>query len=373
MKIYVVDTETTISNNGNPFDTTNRMVCIGVGDVWNRTKSVHYNFDEVTLEEECLIVAFNAKFDLHWLRRYNKLPEKFYVWDLQLWEFMDSAQLNAYPALNDVSVKRGFGEKLDKVKEEYWNKGIDTGDIPHDVLTEYTLQDVQLELDLFLWQMQQRPTWFNLFLAQCQDLIVLEEMEWNGLTLDKEKCDKEALKVQIEIKDIELELSERCPGVPLNYNSDDHMSAYLYGGIIYVEERVPIGQYKTGNKIGQTRFKVLVREYPLERLVEPVKGSELKKEGMFSTSEEILRKLKPNKKVKRILELLKRRSQLAKLYSTYLIGFPKLMLEMNWEGNEVHGQFNQVRASTGRLSSSNPNLQNIAPEFAKLFVSRYDE
>lgn len=157
-----------------------------------------------------------------------------------------------------------------------------------------------------------------------------------------------------------------------NFNSDPHLSAYLYGGVISVDERVPAGVYKTGARAGEPRYKVLTREYVLERLVEPVKGSELQKEGVWSTADDVLRKLKPNKKVKKKLELLKRRSQLAKLLSTYLVGFPKLMLEMNWEGNEVHGQFNQVRAATGRLSSSSPNLQNISPDFAVLFVSRYD-
>jgi DNA polymerase I-like protein with 3'-5' exonuclease and polymerase domains len=45
--------------------------------------------------------------------------------------------------------------------------------------------------------------------------------------------------------------------------------------------------------------------------------------------------------------------------------------EFGWPKDTIHGQFNMVVAQTGRLSSSNPNLQNFAKIIKELFYSRY--
>ena len=50
--------------------------------------------------------------------------------------------------------------------------------------------------------------------------------------------------------------------------------------------------------------------------------------------------------------------------------FLSVMETKGWDGS-IHGQFNQVVARTGRLSSSAPNMQNTPPELDKLLVSRY--
>lgn len=77
------------------------------------------------------------------------------------------------------------------------------------------------------------------------------------------------------------------------------------------------------------------------------------KSGQYSTSEEILSKLAKNHPV--IADILHWRS-LQKLLSTYVLALPK---QVNPKTKRIHTVFNQTLTSTGRLSSLNPNLQNI--------------
>ncbi|MEC8176136.1 MAG: DNA polymerase I [Bacteroidota bacterium] len=77
------------------------------------------------------------------------------------------------------------------------------------------------------------------------------------------------------------------------------------------------------------------------------------KSGQYSTSEEILSKLAKNHPV--IADILHWRS-LQKLLSTYVLALPK---QVNPKTKRIHTIFNQTLTSTGRLSSLNPNLQNI--------------
>ena len=77
------------------------------------------------------------------------------------------------------------------------------------------------------------------------------------------------------------------------------------------------------------------------------------KSGQYSTSEEVLSKLAKDHQVVR--EVLEWRS-LQKLINTYVDALPK---QINSISNRIHAVFNQAVAATGRLSSNNPNLQNI--------------
>jgi DNA polymerase I-like protein with 3'-5' exonuclease and polymerase domains len=134
---------------------------------------------------------------------------------------------------------------------------------------------------------------------------------------------------------------------------------------------MPVGVYKTGAKIGQPRYKIIEWKHDLDRLVEPPRGSELKKEGYYATDEPTLRSIKCNREARRRLDLLLERAESSKLIGTYYRGIPELIEEMGWPSNSIHGQFNQCVAATGRLSSSRPNLQNFAKVVGSLLRSRY--
>src|SRR5690606_21376870 len=94
------------------------------------------------------------------------------------------------------------------------------------------------------------------------------------------------------------------------------------------------------------------------------------KTGQFATSEDVLQKLRSKHAI--IEDILVYR-ELSKLKSTYVDALPQLI---NPRTGRVHTCFNQTIAVTGRLSSINPNLQNIpirtdrGREIRKAFVSR---
>ncbi len=86
------------------------------------------------------------------------------------------------------------------------------------------------------------------------------------------------------------------------------------------------------------------------RIVEKAKKT---KTGQYVTSEEVLESLTPQTSCGR--KILEHRG-LKKLLGTYIDALPQLI---NPRTGRVHTSFNQTVTATGRLSSSNPNLQNI--------------
>lgn len=203
------------------------------------------------------------------------------------------------------------------------------------------------------------------------DLLILEEMEWNGIKFNEELANQRAGEIKEQIQQIEDRLLAIYPNVPISFNSGDQLSAFLYGGTITQEVKEHVGFFKTGTKVGQPRFRNHEVLHELPRLFTPVRGSELKKPGFYATSADTLLKLKGNRKTKDILELIQRRTRLSTLLEKTYEGLMKVHREQNWEPNYLHGQFNQVVAATGRLSSSKPNLQNLDGEAQDLFISRY--
>lgn len=197
-------------------------------------------------------------------------------------------------------------------------------------------------------------------------------MEYNGLLFDEGQSNVLAQELQEQIKKIDDILFEYHSLVDFNPNSTEHLSAFLYGGSIKVKRRETIGLFKTGTRKGQAKERWVLHEITFDKLVNPLKGSELEKEGFFSTDEQTLKSLKGNKKAKEVIELLLHRAVLEKRLSTYYKGLVDLRKEMNWHEGRLHGQLNQCVARTGRLSSSKPNLQNFDGEIKTLFRSRYD-
>ena len=377
MSIFSLDVETTTSNKGDPFDTTNRFVL----GAWGTDVQCNRFLDADTVQQQLsraqMVILFNAKFDLHWLRRIGctysiRLP----IWDCQLAEFILSNQKWKYPSLDEACERRGLPRKLDVVKSEYWEKGIDTDAIPFEVLDEYLQQDISCTYLLYKAQLDEfkKPEHkdkYKLFRMQCYDLLVLEEMEYNGFLFDCEAARAEAFRLETDCAALDRAILDEYPDVPINLASPDHISCMLYGGSIVTQIPIPIGVYKTGARAGQVKYKNIDQSYDLPRIVEPLKGSELAKEGYYGTSEDVLRNLKGTGKVGRIIENLLNRRGIEKLRGTYYNGIPDLIGLHNWADSIVHGQFNQCVVTTSRLSATKPNQQNL-PSGCKLFcISRY--
>ena len=371
MKILALDTETTTFHKGAWSDPRNSMVC------WSFANPDHAGarrkqYDELAqlLDDTDLVLGFNFKFDYHWFIKEGvyQLASK-QLWDVQIAEFILSHQINRFPSLNETCIKYGIPVKLDIVKTEYWDKGIDTKDIPWPILEEYATHDAWVTLQCYYAQRKlMTPAQIKLCYLMCQDLKILQEMEANGIPFNEQLCEQRAKEVDDQIKEIQSKLSAIYPSVPINFASNDHLSAFLYGGVVKEEGKEHIGFYKTGVRAGQPKFKNVIIEHTLPRIYEPLKGSAMAKEGNFATDEGTLRKLRGNKQlVNMVLDL----SKLEKLNGTYYRGLVSLRKTMQWPEGMLHGQFNQTTAQTGRLSSSKPNLQNFSSELQDIFVSKY--
>lgn len=374
--LLAVDTETTTINKGDPYHPLNKLVSLGI---FNGNKYTEYykNFPKTEIQKILdgqELILFNGKFDLAWLRNIGINTDNFIIRDCQLAEFLITNQQKAYPSLNECSIKHLNETKLDIIKDTYWDNGIDTWFIPKHILSEYLEQDCRLTYKVYLKQLEilQKENKYNLFKLQCADEIELHLMEYNGILYEKEESIRKGNELEYEINKLIERIKNYITCPSFNFNSGDHISCLLYGGTIIHTDRVYVGDYKSGQKIGQPRYKLFKIEYKQERLVEPLKGSELKKEGYWSTDEPTLKSLKAKGKIKELVNNLLEISKLEKLRGTYYLGIPKLIDQHEWKDNYIHGKFNQTVARTGRLSSTEPNLQNFDPKIKQLCISRYD-
>jgi DNA polymerase I-like protein with 3'-5' exonuclease and polymerase domains len=218
------------------------------------------------------------------------------------------------------------------------------------------------------------PHMKRLISLQNQDVLVLQEMEFNGMIYDYDKSKVLGDELHEQISKLNKKLYDYHAYDSFNPNSGEHLSAFLFGGIIKERYQRPIGHYKTGVHAGEVKYKWDERDKEFQRQITPLPKSELKKEGFFSTNEETLRKVKPKTNAgKEILAAILARATMQKRMATYYHGVPELIDSMNWKDSKIHGQLNQCRTKTGRLSSSSPNLQNFDGEIKTLFLSRYGE
>lgn len=338
---------------------------------------------------ECTdIVGFNIKFDLHWLRvfgdEFAREFQKKRIWDCQLGEYILSRQRWRYPSLDEAMRRRSGPPKIDKIKLEYWDKGINTFDIPRNELTEYAKQDILSTEWLFREQVQdfaKLPGMYRVFLLQCADLKVLEEMEANGLKFSPELCQTEQERLKNQLGELEEFLKPFACGYPVNWDSGDDLSTIMFGGAIETEALESAGVFKTGPKAGLPKFKKVVYQNPIVGLFVPdpswevaktkkktdAELEESKRFRIYATNDDVLSKIKDKSG---FVSALKERAGVVKLLEFYekLLTLPA---KKGWNRDMLHGQFNQVVTGTGRCSSSDPNLQNFAGAMMHVFVTRY--
>lgn len=143
--------------------------------------------------------------------------------------------------------------------------------------------------------------------------IILAEMEWTGVKVDSDRLKKMGAELLSKITELELEIY-MLAGEHFNINSPKQLGVILFEKL----ELPVIKKTKTG----------------------------------YSTAADVLEALAPKHA---IVDLILQYRQLAKLQSTYVDG----LLKVIHEDGKVHSRFNQALTQTGRLSSSDPNLQNI--------------
>lgn len=376
----VLDTESTTYAKGNPFSRANKLMCVGLlHDGYYMYYDIEHSglpYNEAlgriaqAIERAELIIGFNIKYDLHWIRRYIPSITSFPpCWDCQLAEFILNNQTTPMPSLDSCAIRYGLPPKLDTVDREYWSKGIDTTNVPTSILKEYNRRDCQLTLEVYEKQ-KQRMSYKQrkLFSLHCADLLVLEEMEYRGLLYNTKSSLEKAQEVGQELLETILALNELVGTDQINWNSPQQVSAVLYGGTINVEGQEEVSKPRKDGTIRVYQRKC-TNPLSFERLVEPLDGSAL--QVGFSINEPTLRSLKPTGKASKIIELILKQSELDKLNGTYYTGIPNLIEKMDWELDTIHGQLNQCVARTGRLSSSRPNMQNFDERLKPMFRSRH--
>src|SRR3990167_3171202 len=127
------------------------------------------------------------------------------------------------PSLNGVCRRLSLGNKSGDIDEKYWSRGIDTPDILEEELRAYLKQDCELEWKLYQWQMEylkDKPKLYRLIWNSCQDLLVTEEMEWNGLKFDLELSKRIGDEYLGEITKLDSQLSQIYGRSDINWNSN---------------------------------------------------------------------------------------------------------------------------------------------------------
>jgi DNA polymerase I-like protein with 3'-5' exonuclease and polymerase domains len=383
MIVKALDVETQIFNKGNFADKRNELCYVGIGDNLHDVQYTDHPYGETLrnvqkdIDEADVLVLINAKFDLHWLRNYGIKFDHKKIWDCQLVDFMLSGQTEAYPSMNSMSEKYGLPQKNDKIKE-YWDAGIDTKSIPRQEIEEYLKHDLRTTHSIYNIQnklVESRTKAFQRLVSLAnQDLLVLEDIEYNGFYFNEEKCLTKAQELQETINQLRMELNDYHNIEEFNTESGDHLSVLLYGGTITISRKEVVGVYKGGDRKGQEKQGWKDYSYTLPRLFNPLPKSELKKPGFWATGEDILKQLKCRDKAgKRVIEIILSLAKNEKMCNTYYNGLPKLRETMNWPKNMLHGNLNQVTARTGRLSSTKPNLQNMSSDMGFIFETRYKQ
>lgn len=376
-------------NHAHPFDERNKLCNIGFKDIDSGEKRIfkieyddepyghHLKEIQQWLDKATLLIGFNAKYDLHWLSRYSlKLSQNCRIFDCQLAHFILTHQKVRYPSLDGVAEYYGVEKKLDVVKTEYWDRGLDTTDVPYYILEEYLTQDLEVtnqvyektieDLSRQSYEMNQLVKMSNL------DLVVLQDIEKNGLLINLEKSIKKGNELVHEMNSIDEWIVSLAGYDWFNPNSGDHLSAFLFGGTI---KRTVKEDYVFTYKNGTTAVKQRNVEKPFtfKGLFKPLEGTELAKEGFYSTNEATLVTLSQSAKHEhlKVLETLLHRAKLEKRRGTYYHGYPKHIETFNWTDNIMHSSFNQCVVQTGRLSSTKPNVQNIEDQVKEIFISRF--
>jgi DNA polymerase-1 len=168
--------------------------------------------------------------------------------------------------------------------------------------------------------------------VECPLIYVLAEMEYNGVKVDPDALSGLSVEMAEEIKRLEKEIYSLA-GSEFNISSPKQL-----GEVLFDELKL-------------------------------IKNPKKTRTGQYATGEEILSKLAGEHEiVRKILEY----REVQKLKSTYVDALPALISKRD---GRVHTSFNQTIAATGRLSSTNPNLQNIpirtekGREIRKAFVA----
>jgi DNA polymerase-1 len=271
------------------------------------------------LEDEAKAkLGHHLKFDCHILanhgialagHRYDSMLESYVLNSVVVGHDMDS------------TVEKYLGIKTIRY-EDVCGKG--AKQIPFNQVTveraaEYAAEDsdVTLQLHQALWpQLEALPRLKNLYESIEQPLVqVLYRMERTGVLVDRELLRKQSTELAGRMLELQTQAHIEAGGA-FNVDSPRQLQEILFGKLgIPIIRKTPTGQPSTAEDV----LEELALSYPLPKLILEYRG-------------------------------------VAKLKSTYT---DKLPQQINLQTGRIHTSYHQAVAATGRLSSTDPNLQNI--------------
>jgi DNA polymerase I len=265
-------------------------------------------------------IAHNAKYDYIVLAK-NGLQVSPLTFDTMLAEFIvDPASRNL--GLKNLAFVK-LGEEMTHI-EDLIGKGkkqITMAEVPIDAAAPYAVADAEVTLRLLPIEKQdlQRVNGEKLLYEIDLPLTpVLADMEMAGIGLDIPFFQETGKRLEGRLAEIEKQVFDTV-GMPFNINSTQQLSDVLF------------------NRLG----------------LEPPDRGNKTSSGHYSTSAGVLDLLRGKHPV---VDWILEHRELAKLKSTYV---DALQAAVNSKTGCVHTSYSQIGAVTGRLSSSNPNLQNI--------------
>ena len=269
-------------------------------------------------DPKILKVGQNLKYDLEVLRNYDvRLDGP--MWDTMIAHYLIQPELRhnmdymaeVYLHYQTIHIDELIGPKGKNQRS--------MRDLSPTLVYEYACEDADITLQL---KNKLEP---ELKRLECEDLFykiemplmpVLAEMEMNGVCLDTQSLAETSKQFTTRMNEIEARIYELA-GEQFNIASP--------------------------KQVGEILFDKL-------KIIEKAKKT---KTGQYVTSEEVLQQLKNKHEI--VADILEHRG-LKKLIGTYIDALPKLI---NPRTGHIHTSFNQTITATGRLSSSDPNLQNI--------------
>jgi len=192
-------------------------------------------------------------------------------------------------------------------------------DISPDLVCPYAAEDADITLQLksiLEPEIKKNNLDFLCYEVEMPLVLVLSEMENTGISINQDSLKEASIELTEKLNSLEEEI-QTIAGVSFNVNSPKQIGEVLFD------------KMEIGGKAKKT------------------------KTGQYSTSEDVLESLKSKHP---IVEIILEQRGLKKLLSTYIDALPLLI---NPRTGKIHTSFNQAVTATGRLSSSNPNLQNI--------------
>lgn len=273
-------------------------------------------FRPILTSPEIVQLVHNVKFELNVFRQLG-IPIEGLIFDAMIASYVDDPdRRHGLKQLSADVLKRPMAEIKELIGTGKKQKLFSEVDVVS--AARYASCDTFATLELarhFLSVLNDRQ-WTLFYEIELPLALVLARMEWNGVALDTGYLKGMSQELEGRLKILESEICELA-GCEFNLNSPKQLGEVLFEKMGLAPMR------KTKTKMG------------------------------YSTDVKVLEQLASEHEIAR--KLLEYR-QLFKLKSTYMDALPELI---HPQTHRIHTSFNQTVAATGRLSSSNPNLQNI--------------